>query len=454
MLYAGSIILGLGNGTVEAFINPVVATLFNREKTKWLNILHAGWPTGLVVGGLISIFLGAKVTADWRILVYLISIPAIVYMLMLFRAKFPVNERVAAGASYREMLAEFGVLGAAIAGFLVFKQLGMVFGWPQPVTWILLIVAVAAYGLYCRSLGRPILLLLCLIMMPLATTELGTDGAISGIMEEPLHAIGANPLWVLIYTSSIMMCLRFVAGPIVHKLTPLGLLAVCAVLASAGLFLLSTAQGLAFIFFAATIYGVGKSFFWPTMLGVVAEQTPKGGALTLNAIAGIGMLTVGILGGPLIGEMQERSIESAIETKTPGAYQTVSKSDSYFFGTYSALDPAKLAAQHKLVAAYLKKARDVCDRGEISSLNSPAMTAELYAVIEPMTALINEALHEELTISRTHKDAADRALLTFERFASVAAGLGIVFAVAPWIGAKKKLAVAIAPKVRKKKTRR
>ncbi|MCX6965835.1 MAG: MFS transporter [Verrucomicrobia bacterium] len=344
LLYAGSIVLGLGNGTVEAFINPVVATLFSRDKTKWLNMLHAGWPAGLVVGGMISILLGANVTADWRILVYLIAIPAVIYMLMLFRAKFPVNERVAAGASYREMLAEFGVLGAALAGFLVFKQLGMVFGWPQAVTWTLLGVAVAAYGLYCRSLGRPLLLLLCLIMMPLATTELGTDGAITGIMEEPLHAVGANPLWVLVYTSSIMMVLRFIAGPIVHKLTPLGLLAVCAVLASVGLLLLSSAQGIAFIFLAATIYGVGKTFFWPTMLGVVAEQTPKGGALTLNAIAGIGMLSVGILGGPLIGEMQERSIQSAIETKSPGVYQGISKTDSYFFGTYQALDGTKLQA--------------------------------------------------------------------------------------------------------------
>ena len=344
LLYAGSIVLGLGNGTVEAFINPVVATLFSRDKTKWLNMLHAGWPAGLVVGGMISILLGANVTADWRILVYLIAIPAVIYMLMLFRAKFPVNERVAAGASYREMLAEFGVLGAALAGFLVFKQLGMVFGWPQAVTWTLLGVAVAAYGLYCRSLGRPLLLFLCLIMMPLATTELGTDGAITGIMEEPLHAVGANPLWVLVYTSSIMMVLRFIAGPIVHKLTPLGLLAVCAVLASVGLLLLSSAQGIAFIFLAATIYGVGKTFFWPTMLGVVAEQTPKGGALTLNAIAGIGMLSVGILGGPLIGEMQERSIQSAIETKSPGVYQGISKTDSYFFGTYQALDGTKLGA--------------------------------------------------------------------------------------------------------------
>src|SRR5881396_3452407 len=48
MLYWGSLILGLSNGTVEAYINPVVATIFNREKTKWLNILHAGWPGGLV----------------------------------------------------------------------------------------------------------------------------------------------------------------------------------------------------------------------------------------------------------------------------------------------------------------------------------------------------------------------------------------------------------------------
>lgn len=344
MLYAGSIVLGLGNGTVEAFINPVVATLFNRDKTKWLNILHAGWPAGLVIGGLLTIMLGANVANDWRILVYLLAAPSVIYLIMLIRARFPVNERVAAGATYREMLAEFGVLGAALAGFLVFKQLGLVFGWPGSVTWTLIAVSVAAYGLYCRSLGKPLLILLCVIMMPLATTEIGTDGAITGIMEQPLHAIGANPLWVLIYTSTIMMALRFVAGPIVHKLTPLGLLAVCAALACLGLFLLSKAAGLAFIFAAATLYGIGKTFFWPTMLGVVAEQTPKGGALTLNAIAGIGMLSVGIIGGPLIGEMQERSIESAIEAKAPGVYPEIAKTDSFFLGEYQAVDAAKVAA--------------------------------------------------------------------------------------------------------------
>jgi MFS family permease len=343
-LYAGSVILGLGNGTVEAFINPVVATLFSREKTKWLNILHAGWPAGLVLGGVITILLSRAVENDWRIVVYLLAIPAAIYLVLLVPLKFPVQERVASGTSYREMLAEFGVIGAAIAGFLVCKQLGMVFGWSDAVTYGLLAVSVVAYGLYCRSFGRPLLIVLCLIMMPLATTELGTDAAITGLMEEPMKAAGHNPAWVLVYTSAIMMVLRFFAGPLVKVLTPLGLLAACATLAIIGLNLLAVAAGMAFIFFAATLYGVGKTYFWPTMLGVVSEQCPKGGALTINAIAGIGMLTVGIIGGPLIGHMQEASAQKAIEQSLPGVYSQVSRENAYFLGKYQAVDPSAVNA--------------------------------------------------------------------------------------------------------------
>ena len=343
-LYWGSVILGLGNGTVEAFINPVVATMFRKDKTKWLNILHAGWPGGLVLGDVLTIMLGAQAAEDWRILIYLIAIPAIIYLLMLFKADFPVNERVAAGTSYREMLSEFGVIGAGIAGFLIFKQLGGVFGWSDTIVYVLLAVSIAAYGAYCKSLGRPLLLFLCLIMMPLATTELGTDAAITGIMQEPMEAAGHNALWVLIYTSAIMTVLRFYAGPIVHKLTPLGLLATCAALAVLGLFWLSSATTMVVIFAAATLYGIGKTFFWPTTLGVVSEQCPKGGALTLNAIAGIGMLTVGIVGGPLIGEMQENYAKEALEEKKAGVYAKISKTDSYFLGEYTAIDDDKLGA--------------------------------------------------------------------------------------------------------------
>lgn len=366
LLTIGSVILGLGNGTVEAFINPVVATLFSKEKTKWLNILHAGWPGGLVLGGLITIFLGAKAAEDWRVLIYIIAIPAVIYLILLIKVRFPINERVAGGATYREMLAEFGILGAALASFLVFRELGTVFGWSNTVVTILIVVATAGYGFYCRSLGRPLLIFLCIIMMPLAITELGTDGAITGIMEEPLKSIGAHPLWVLIYTSAIMMVLRFFfAGPIVEKLGPLGLLATAAVLAIAGLFALSIASGLFFVFAAATLYGVGKTFFWPTMLGVVSEQCPKGGALTLNGIAGIGMLAVGIIGSPLLGKFQEDSIKDKIATDVPGVYEKISKEDTFFLGEYTAVDDQKLAT---LDEENSKKVVNAMEMGKQSSL--------------------------------------------------------------------------------------
>ena len=181
----GSIILGLGNGTVEAFINPVVATMFSHAKTKWLNILHAGWPGGLVLGGLITLGLGTAATDDWRLLIYIIAIPAVVYLLMLIGAKFPVNERVSAGAAYKEMLAAvgakpFGLEGEAFMGFNV----------ATVIAWVAILASVIGYGAYCKSLGRPLMIFLCLIMIPLATTELGTDGAITGIMEKPMEEFG------------------------------------------------------------------------------------------------------------------------------------------------------------------------------------------------------------------------------------------------------------------------
>ncbi len=367
MLYWGSVILGLGNGTVEAFINPVVATLFNREKAKWLNILHAGWPAGLVIGGIISIVMASQIAADWRIVVYLLAAPAIVYLIMLAPANFPVQERVASGTTYKEMLAEFGVIGAAIAGWLVFKQLEGVFGWSPLITWAFLLATIIGYGAYAQSLGRPLMIIMCLIMMPLATTELGTDGAITGIMEGPMKAAGLNAAWVLVYTSFIMMVLRFVAaGPLIKKLTPLGLLLMCATLAILGLNMLAGAQGLVMIFFAATLYGIGKSFFWPTTLGIVSEQFPKGGALTLNAIAGIGMLTVGIIGGPLIGRMQEGAAEKAIDSAT---YQRISKEDKYILGPYNAVDGAKVKALPADEMAKVQATEQGAKQGALSTIS-------------------------------------------------------------------------------------
>jgi MFS family permease len=331
MLYWGSLILGLSNGTVEAYINPVVATIFNREKTKWLNILHAGWPGGLVLAGLITISIDTLApSTPWSIKVGMIAIPAVVFFFMLIGLKFPVQERVAAGVSYRDMLAEFGIMGALVVGFLVVLQLmdffsgskafqgadGSLAMWAKVLFMAIGVVIVAGFAAYTKSLGRGFMFFMIIIMMPLATTELGTDGWITAIMEGTLK--GHHPGWVLVYTSFIMMVLRFCAGPIIHKLSPLGLLALSALLAILGLTFLSGATGLLMIFGAATLYACGKTFFWPTMLGVVSDQTPRGGALTLNALGGIGMLAVGVLGFPYIGTLKAAKNIDAIAA-TPAA---------------------------------------------------------------------------------------------------------------------------------------
>ena len=375
LLYLGSIILALGNGTVEAYINPVVATMFKENKTKWLNILHAGWPAGLVVGGLVTIALSGSMEAsgDWRLIVGMILVPAIIFLVMLFRLEFPKSEREQAGVSYLEMLKELGAFGALVGFGLVFLELGKTFGLPTWVAIVLTIVVVGWFVYKTKSFGSPIMAMLIIIMMPLATTELGTDGWISSLMTEPMSAAGYNPGWVLVYTSAIMVILRFCAGPLVHKLSPLGLLATCAALASFGVILLSKTgeAGVLAIFGAATLYGIGKTFFWPTMLGVAAEQSPKGGALTLNTLGGIGMLAVGILGAPFIGFLQESTATAKLQDENPAVYQAVHTEKDYLLGGYDAIDPDKAALVTEAVG---KEALAAATKaGQFSALGKMAM---------------------------------------------------------------------------------
>lgn len=397
MLYAGNFIVALGNGTVEAVINPVVATMFSRNKTQWLNILHAGWPGGLVLGGILALSMGSD--TDWRMRVGLLAIPVVLYGLMMSRCKFPVSERVAAGTSYRDMLRQVGFLGALVVSSLivfeitnVLKNSNQIFvetepkvleqlkkeGLEPPVLWhhqeafsyelpqigkitidnelmvkLVIIISISVlFGLYTLSLGRIMFFFLMLIMMPLAITELGVDSWCTDLMKSPMEKLGQEiklPLkggYVLVYTSFIMMVLRFFAGPIVHKISPLGLLAVCSAIAACGLLFLSWATGL-WILAAATLYGVGKSFFWPTMLGVASERFPKGGALTLNTLGGVGMLAVGIIGDPLLGHLQDRKIDEKLAPliKAEPRLDVIEKTGKpSVFGEYFPLDKAKVEA--------------------------------------------------------------------------------------------------------------
>ena len=343
LLYWGSIILGLGNGSVESYANPIVATMFNTDKTKWLNRLHAGWPGGLVLGGLCTIALAGH--ADWRLILGLILIPAFIFFFILASLKFPKSEREQAGVSYLAMLKELGVFGALVGFGLVFAQLGQVFGWSNGVVWGLTGAVVVTFAIVTKSFGRFLLAFLIIIMMPQATTELGTNGWITELMNDTMNAAGYNSAWVLVYTSAIMLVLRLCAGPLIHKFSPPGLLLTCSALAALGITALShTAHaGIGTIFAAATLFGVGITFCWPTILGLTSEQCPRGGALTLNAMGGIGMLAVGILGAPFLGYMQESSTTQQLHTANPALYEQVMIKKDYLLGAYEAVDPVKSA---------------------------------------------------------------------------------------------------------------
>jgi hypothetical protein len=261
-----------------------VATLFPKQKTHYLNILHAGWPGGLVIGGLIGVFMAATTDAsgrvieaavDWKIQMLLFLIPVLAYGVMLLGQKFPKSEAAAAGVTTGEML---------------------------------------------RAVAAPLMLLLLVLHALVGYVELGTDSWISQITGS-IMASPANGLKLFVYTSLLMFMLRFVAGPIVHKISPLGLLFASGILGAIGLTMLGNAQGVLMCVVAATVYALGKTFLWPTMLAVASEQFPNGGALAIGMMGGVGMLSAGLLGGPAIGYKQDYYATRTLSAQAPETYQ-------------------------------------------------------------------------------------------------------------------------------------
>jgi hypothetical protein len=245
-------------------------------------------------------------------------------------------------------------------------------------------VVALAYGIYVRSPGKPIYIFMLVVMLLLATTELGTDGWIKELMNPAMKLIGLDSGWVLVYTATLMMILRFLTGPIlkITRLSPLGLLAVSCVMVIVGIVTLSkidTRAGIS-ILLAATIYGAGQCFFWPTTLGFVAERFPKGGALTLNAIAGVGMLGVGILGTPWLGYVQNTTIENELKASASEIYEIViGDEQESLFGKYKPIDADRVDAHAETLTGeapkeeflgQVEKVREVAKRDALFKVSS------------------------------------------------------------------------------------
>src|SRR3954470_4670993 len=98
LLYIGYLAMGLSQGLVEGVINPLIATIYSEQKTKKLNVLHAWWPGGMVVGGLTAVILSA-LGASWQVKLATIMVPAAIYLVMAATQQYPKTERVTSNVS-------------------------------------------------------------------------------------------------------------------------------------------------------------------------------------------------------------------------------------------------------------------------------------------------------------------------------------------------------------------
>jgi MFS family permease len=346
-LFWGMFLFAIGNGIAEAVVNPLVATLFPKSKTHYLNILHAGWPGGLILGGLASYFMaggaGTKPVA-WQIQISLFLVPVVLYGLMMIGQRFPKSEASSSGVSFRDMLGELGIVGAAVICGLLALFFKSDLGLPPLVAAGIAAALLVAFGMATGfRFGHLVLAFLLIVHAMVGYVELGTDSWISKITGT-IMASPANGLLLFVYTSSLMFILRFFAGPIVERISPLGLLAVSALFGAGGLTLLGNAQGAIMCIVAATVYGIGKTFLWPTMLAVVSEQFPKGGAITIGAAGGVGMLAAGLLGGPGIGFLQDSNASANLRQASPAVFERyrAPKENEFLWLKTVGLDGAKV----------------------------------------------------------------------------------------------------------------
>ncbi len=361
-LYLGTFVFAMANGTLEAVANPLVSTLFPNNRTHYLNILHASWPAGLVLGGLVGWILGDGMGVSWKVQLGLFLVPTALYGVAFFGQEFPKSEASAKGLSVGEMLHEVGILGALVACFLVglfFKdQLGGIlafftgsdfFGsamWGY-LSWavalaLLLVVAIKTNF----SIGATLLFVLFVTHAMVGAVELGTDNWIQNITGNILTPAQGKILFV--FTSLLMFSLRFCAHFIEKslKISPIGLLFICAVLGVVGLQMVSGIASFAGAMVALAVYAVGKTFFWPTMLAVVGDRFPRTGAVAMSIMGGIGMMSAGLLGGPGLGYAKDRFTTEHLTATAPAIYEQYkasAPSKFLFLDEVTGLDGTKLS---------------------------------------------------------------------------------------------------------------
>jgi MFS family permease len=258
VLFAATVIIGIANGLVEAAVNPLVATMFDKDKTAKLTALHAWFPGGIVIGGVLA-FLFTQIGLGWQAKMLMMLVPSVIYTFLFVGQAFPATERAAAGVPFGDMF---------------------------------------------KELARPLFLVIWVSMCLTAATELGPGQWYANVFNEVMSSSAKAGILVLVWVNGIMYLMRQFGGRITHRVSPVALIAVSAISAAAGLYLFSTAATPLAAFAAAALLAIGTAFWWPTMLGITSERFPRTGALGLAIIGGTGSFATAIA-GPVMGRLND-----------------------------------------------------------------------------------------------------------------------------------------------------
>jgi MFS family permease len=406
-LFWGMFIFAFANGTLEAVANPLVATLFPDKRTHYLNILHASWPAGMVLGSVAGWVLDDKMQLGWKLQLALYLVPTVAYALMFLGQKFPKSEAAEKGASFVQMFKSVGILGSVVVCYLLVLFFGDIFKGilaPENATPEQLDkaaetaklvgygiggVLLVATGIITRfSIGSILLFVLFVTHALVGAVELGTDGWIQNITGNLFTSEQGK--YLFIWTSAIMFGLRFCAHWIETKLklSPIGLLLVCSVIACIGLNLASGMQSFGMALVALGIYAVGKTFFWPTMLAVVGDRFPQTGAVAMSIMGGIGMLSAGLIGGPGLGYGKDRFAAEELKKADAALYEEYKSAKPSTFLNIKAtevfgLDGTKLgeAKDAKERTAAQKTVVEADQRGDRATLKADAYIPLTMAII-------------------------------------------------------------------------
>ena len=363
-LFWGMFIFAYANGTLEAVANPLVATVFPENRTHYLNILHASWPLGMMIGAVASGLLGggflgiAGAGLTWKYQLAFYLVPTVAYAVMFLGQTFPKSEAAEKGASFAEMFKDVGILGTIVATALIvlfLRDMLPLFGLSadnsQTIGYVvggLLVIAVAVITRF--SVGSLLLFVLFITHALVGAVELGTDSWIENITGNLFTPEQGK--FLFFYTSLIMFSLRFCAHFIETKLglSPIGILMASALLAFGGLQLAAGMDSFGIALVALGIYALGKTFFWPTMLAVVGDRFPRSGAVAMSIMGGIGMLSAGLIGGPGLGYAKDRFTAESLQKDAPAAYASAkagSESKFLFLAPVTAVDGKKLEEAKK-----------------------------------------------------------------------------------------------------------